>query len=411
MHTVGLCGMTTTPTPPESNESALDQLHRLLRRVTWSTRYLPVIDGFRFLAIASVVFFHMNDRVGQNIVGGEWLRKLFSFGNIGVQLFFMISGFVLALPFVRRYTQGGKPTLLKDYFLRRLIRIEPTYLINLLLLFFVFGMYAKCARIPAHFCGCGNDYSHLGWSMLYLHNIRYHNFSFINFVAWSLEIEIQFYILMPFLAWVFLRIPKAMLRRLVLVSVCIPFLVLQASQHQARFPHGLYLFDQIQYFLLGIVVADVFLNDWDQDAREGKTGSWFNDLIAILCWSGVPLVLAYSRYAARFAVPFLLFVAFLTSLRSVWVRRLFSNRWIAVFGGMCYTIYLYHPFLLSKVIPYFGGFAFKSYWMNLLLVMPVVFGSVLAISAVLFLLFEKPFMMLSWRRQRATDEPQGDAKA
>src|SRR5215207_5274847 len=111
------------------------------KRVTYSTSYLPEIDGLRFLAIFSVVVImhitgYMNVKFynDQLIAEGYWQRMVLGGGG-GVSLFFIISGFILSLPFAKWRLTGGRPVLLQNYYLRRLTRLEPPYVIALVIFF------------------------------------------------------------------------------------------------------------------------------------------------------------------------------------------------------------------------------------------------------------------------------------
>ena len=69
-----------------------------LRRITSSGDYIPEIDGLRFVAILSVVLYHLYGFL-PNSGAGLPLQPAVSHGYRGVNLFYVISGFVLALPF------------------------------------------------------------------------------------------------------------------------------------------------------------------------------------------------------------------------------------------------------------------------------------------------------------------------
>src|SRR2546422_10744629 len=56
-------------------------------------------------------------------------------GRYGVQFFFVISGFILGLPFATKYLKNGEDISLRKYFLIRLTRLEAPYLLNLLVFF------------------------------------------------------------------------------------------------------------------------------------------------------------------------------------------------------------------------------------------------------------------------------------
>jgi peptidoglycan/LPS O-acetylase OafA/YrhL len=139
-----------------------------LKRKTHSTSFIPEIDGLRFFAIITVVLFHLNTALSRNVglgsdlgisaLGGKetfinlgwWVVRL----DLGVKVFFAISGFVLALPFVRRaLLNEGKEISIKDYFVRRLTRLEPPFVVSLVLFFMVhlFVLHEKSAELWPHF--------------------------------------------------------------------------------------------------------------------------------------------------------------------------------------------------------------------------------------------------------------------
>ena len=187
------------------------RLRQRLLRITSSGRFIPEIDGLRFFAIGAVLLFHVNgyyrDKCGRTFdppLEQDPLYLLFNLGNIGVQLFFVLSGFILALPFAEHHLLGAPKVPLKGYYYRRLTRLEPPYIVNLLLLFSARVLLAGTALglLP-----------HLLASLFYVHSLTYGTWSRINFVAWSLEIEVQFYLLAPLLAWLF-AIPGRRLRRM-----------------------------------------------------------------------------------------------------------------------------------------------------------------------------------------------------
>src|SRR5205085_10364304 len=137
--------------PLPSTTSFTDWLVNKLSRVTSSGELIPEIDGLRFLAITSVLFHHLMSiylhRSGRSPVqvnslmdwsamdAQSWLVPLCYSGHFGVNLFFAISGFILALPFAKRSFADRPAPSLKNYYLRRVTRIEPPYAICLILFF------------------------------------------------------------------------------------------------------------------------------------------------------------------------------------------------------------------------------------------------------------------------------------
>ena len=112
------------------------------RRITSTGQFIPEIDGLRFLAIFSVYIYHLTGDVMRHSVSGyhqsvqsNGLFLVTQILNVGVPLFFVISGFILGLPFAESHRNLRKPVSLKKYFWRRVTRLEPPYFLCLLLFF------------------------------------------------------------------------------------------------------------------------------------------------------------------------------------------------------------------------------------------------------------------------------------
>ena len=188
-----------------------------LSRTTLSGDFVPQIDGLRFLAIMAVIAFHVGHYVSERsprpygaTLDRDPLYLLSTTGHVGVQMFFVISGMVVSLPFAKQWLAGGKKVSLKYYFLRRLTRIEPPYVIALVFWMLAFGISGKgVAPWPVML-------RHFPASLFYVHNAVYGTVSYVLPPAWSLEIEVQFYVIAPLLALVFV-IRGASLRRMVIL--------------------------------------------------------------------------------------------------------------------------------------------------------------------------------------------------
>jgi peptidoglycan/LPS O-acetylase OafA/YrhL len=357
-------------------------------RDTNSGHFIPEIDGLRFIAIASVVLFHLNWFITSKTGRSEEaipLSRFLSHGHFGVQLFFVISGFVIALPFARGHLCNGRIPRLRDYLLRRLTRLEPPYIINLiirfLLLTLVMGQSAR-QLLP-----------HLLASIGYLHNALYGEMSSVNFVAWSLEIELQFYLLAPLLAAVFMLRSKLARRvvLLLLISVC----SLSAATVAGSSRLSLSLLSAGQFFLTGFVLVDLYLTDWGE--RPGRSLSW--DLVSLAGWSAIILLLYLGGVAEAFVVVPILF-AYMAAFRGRMSNRFFRQPPIYSIGGMCYTIYLYHYSVISALIRPLLRFEFWGHfplWLELVVASALLLPVILVVSALLFVFIEKPCMKKDWQ--------------
>lgn len=164
---------------------------RQLQRVTSSGAYYAEIDGLRFIAIASVVAYHLNSYFGARDLDSEFGHRIESIisscvgnGHRGVEIFFAISGLVLALPFAAHYIVGEKSPNLRKYYLRRLTRLEPPYIISLLICF-------SYISYRLHEAGDFGGYLKSFFaSLVYSHNFVFPRgeLPLINPVTWSLEI-------------------------------------------------------------------------------------------------------------------------------------------------------------------------------------------------------------------------------
>jgi peptidoglycan/LPS O-acetylase OafA/YrhL len=368
---------------------------RNLRRVTTSGRFIPEIDGLRFVAIASVYLYHLNGHLlekGASFADGSITTRvvaLLAHSNNGVQLFFVISGFILGLPFASHFLRGEARVSLRAYFLRRLTRLEPPYVFCMVLLFTIGALSAgesAQGRLP-----------HLVASLLYSHNLVYASGSSINRVAWSLEVEVQFYLLVPAIAVLF-AIGDVRWRRGAIIGLILLAVVVRATLISAATPRlDLSIVGQLQYFLVGFLVADLYVcRDW-----RVSPGRRVWDWVSLVGWPA--LAILWTRSAAKtWLFPAFAFLLCCAALRGPQSRRVFSNTWLVTVGGMCYTIYLFHYLLISFV----GSRALKApagsdyavaYLLEFLLVTPAV---LIACSA-FFVLVERPCMQPDWPRRLA----------
>jgi len=386
------------PSPPISR--AVPQLspaevngHRWhLRRITSGGSWIPEIDGLRFVAISSVVLYHIYAQIlvksGHPVAVQAryaWLGTVAGNGDRGVRLFFVISGFILGMGFARQHLHLGKTVSLKKYFLRRVTRLEPPYILNLVFCAFVAFFYYHQAL----------DYMvpHLLASILYQHNLAYRTPSVINGVAWSLEVEIQFYILAPLIALLF-RISNATARRSVFLVVIALCGILQLLLHANATVAALTIVFYMQYFLTGMLLTDLYLT-----VRPRSGTHWMWDIVSLCGW---PIVFLVSRDFLWFhaILPFLIMPLYIAAFQGVIFRKFFSNFWIAIVGGMCYSIYLWHFFTigvffkLTRHLIVFHDFLLNFSVQVVALGIPIAVVSLLA-----YVMIERPCMDPAWPRK------------
>ena len=364
-----------------------------LSRVTSGGKFISEIDGFRFLAILPVVINHVSQRVERHAtvafdppLGQDPFFFWMSRGYVGIYVFFVISGFILSLPFASHNLLGTKKVRLGDYFVRRLTRLEPPYIIAMTIFFIVLLLQ----HVP--WSDLFPRYLH---SLTYTHNIAYLRWSKINPVAWTLEVEVQFYIMAPFLAMAFFRIRDRWIRRCTLMAVIILLVCIQQFFGWWDYPWSFFILGHLHYFMVGFVLADIYLLDW----KAGRSPQLFLDVVSVLCIVGL-FVFTDHDLASRLAYPVILFFLFYGAFRSVHVIQAFRNRWIVAIGGMCYTIYLIHLPMAEGFGKLAGKFPVTNHYIvNLLVQLPVFLVLLFAVSVVFFLAIEKPCMNKDWPKQ------------
>jgi len=297
-------------------------------------------------------------------------------------LFFVISGMILATPFARSMLLGSKPVSLRKYYMRRVTRLEPPYMVSMAVAVLGFSLFWH-KMIPGGF-------PHVLASAFYMHSLVFGTHSSVNPVAWSLEVEIQFYILAPLVMQSY-RIRRTGLRR-VLLLLTILLIVLAQNLFQASPRVELTILYYLQYFLMGLLVADIFVLD-----IERMKSSWIWDLMGVAALGAI-FWPAHTAVLPQALMPIPLGVLFIAAMRSYGLRRIFANEWIAVTGGMCYSIYLLHYGLIFMLYKVTKRAAVNSaeFFVNYPIQLLLITIPVMAICVVFFVLVERPCMDPNW---------------
>ncbi|HEX9512220.1 MAG TPA: acyltransferase [Puia sp.] len=145
------------------------------------------LDHLRTLAITLVFFFHY-----QLFQHPEWVRQAGSFGWTGVDLFFVLSGYLIAGQLFSRIAQG-KCLAMGEFYFKRAFRILPAYLV-ILTLYFCLPAFREREALPPL-------WKFLTFTQNFGLDLRQQG-TFSH--AWSLCIEEQFYLLLPLIMLTFL---------------------------------------------------------------------------------------------------------------------------------------------------------------------------------------------------------------
>lgn len=296
--------------------------------------YNPAIDGMRALAVLAVIVFHVD---GQLLPGGF----------TGVDLFFVISGFVISQSLAAR---GDRPlgTLLLDFYRRRVLRLLPALLLMLVVTFVLSALLIPRAWRNEQFDQTGMA-ALLGLSNFVLAGQEDSYFSpgadlnpFLH--TWTLGVEEQFYLVFPllFIAWLRGRQRFPALRWLLPV-VSLVSLLLAAWQSRAAPTTAFYLLPARFWEL----AAGALLYQW-MAARGGAPHG------RRLALPGLALLVAGVVVAPMLPLPFpgvaltvtgalLVLVAVSTEgAAASWYGRMLSWGPLTYLGRISYSLYLWH---------------------------------------------------------------------
>ena len=358
-----------------------------------SSQRVLALEGMRGVAALMVFFVHFYALLGLYSRPDSWLHEATHFagivGNVGVDIFFVISGFLMYGIVMR------KPTPFLTYFARRVRRLYPVFL-------FVFTLYVVLSylapvgsRIPPT-PKAAAEYLALNLAMLpgMLPMLP------LVLVAWSLSYEWFYYLILPLSIWG-LRLRRwAPVWRIVLVlAVCIAQYVLCTLQWSAHprlvmFGAGAVLWELATYY--GI------------SKSLGPRGELFAIALVIVAlgWMGFAtkyhLGLALNQAGIPSVNTPLLFLAFFgLSLYSLYydgiLKRFFSIDWLRWMGNISYSYYLIHGLTLhfiAKSMRYLIGTPILPAPLFLLMGVIALLVTII-VGALLFLAIEKPLSLAS----------------
>jgi peptidoglycan/LPS O-acetylase OafA/YrhL len=379
--------------------------------VASATTYLPELEGLRGVAMLLVLFFHTDAllRLLNPAGPAEWVSPVAAFvrngGDLGVGLFFVLSGFLLTLPFVGGASAPKTPSI-RRYLERRALRILPLYYVVVL----VATLYHTTQ--PADLLR-GLPY------LAFLNAVPGLTDPLLPFsgVWWSLATEAEFYIV--------LAIAVSLCRTAAGRLIAIGGLVAWAAGYAAwlagafrlatggQWALGFSLFGRAPFFLAGWAVALLFV-------RYGRVGRRPRSLVADLCVLCVTAVLAFvAQWVVSLGVsaqttPWHLYHVFEAALCAglLWllVATLTRFQWLLTswpmvqLGVLSYSMYVWHPAVMGFVIlaASRAGVPLTGWtWPTILTVAGAWLGCI-AVSVLTYRAVERPFLRRKERLQPAS---------
>jgi peptidoglycan/LPS O-acetylase OafA/YrhL len=307
------------------------------------------LGWLRGIASLLVCVYHLKLYIWKDEIPNK-LIALFSTGNFGVTMFFIISGFVIPYSmYVKKYSLSRFWKFLS----KRTVRIEPPYILYILI-FFAWDSYAQTQV-------WGHDYPQFQFKQFFL-NITYlapfFNVEWFNIIFWTLAIEFQFYILTGLVYDLLMKNPVYKFS-LFAVILAIGFVIPERLQT---------IFHYYIYFIVGFQSFLYF-------TKNIKIREFLITVIISLLY----IFFLKEKMAAYYAI-FTVAGIFLLN---------YNLKWPQFFGNISYSLYLTHGMIGGTVIMFTDHGLPKAFLFSVAL-----FNSII-IAWFYYSIIEKPFLTLS----------------
>lgn len=417
------------------------------------------LDGVRAIACLIVIVYHLTLVTTQDLPlwsstqFPQLVSALAYSGDTGVDLFFILSGFLLFMPYAKALLFDGNWPSMRKFYIKRALRILPAYYVTLVLMIIIFHPEAIQ---PQHL-----------WDLFTFFILVKDStplaFGLINGPFWTLAVECQFYVFLPILvlgiALIVRRKNDFPAQRLFLLALTLSGLIgwglfcryagIYVTMHPSRtfhLPHSLlnaaiflvygnptpgFHGRFIEDFALGMLISGffIFASQLGSQHLFNLWLRWLSPLllaVGLLCfvamaawkyhlekapqiWPIFNHTLLLYNYVGRFGFSIaygLFMVAVLFG--AGWLKRPFEWTPLRWFGIISFGLYMWHLLLLEAFTKYVTSHLYGHGWPNLVLYFMYwgwLFVFIIPCVLLLFALVEKPGIRLGERLTRKKPSP------
>ena len=340
---------------------------------------LARIESLRAIAALGVLAWHTRVRAGGTELSVP--DHLFVAGSLGVFLFFALTGYLLFLPFARASFADGEPIALGRYALNRALRILPLYWVAVVLLLIV----------QEHGGSAGEWWRF----MTFTENFSASTVGKVDLPLWSVVVEIQFYALLPLIAWGVVALARGSVGRaaVVVAALGVPSLLVWWTQVRGHVPGAnprwAYSLPATFFcFVPGMLLA---LAQLELGARSRLR----LPAPSVLLGAGVGLWVAASFKRLTLGQPLMAVAALLViaavvlPVRESRAARVLDARALGLVGLVSYSLYVWHDPILLSLAKHSGAGLAGLLALALVVCLAVAFAS--------YALIERPFLRLRRR--------------
>jgi peptidoglycan/LPS O-acetylase OafA/YrhL len=359
---------------------------------------VPALDGIRGIAILGVLVTHAVPRLPDTALG-YWFNQAMDTGAFGVDLFFVLSGFLITGVLL---DSKGAPGYFRNFYARRFLRLFPVYYLYLILI----ALFVPAIHHAVH--THMQDYNgNWLWYLLYACNLKPDHGLRDPYLGhfWSLAVEEQFYLVWPAFVLILSR------RRL--VYGCFSAIALAVALRLFFSWYGadwntIYRVTPMRLDALalgGLGAIALRSERWD---GRGPVLAWTallaGSALFLSCvlwgqstdWTAAPI----RTWGAFFLAAAFAGLVYLAARSDSGLSRVFSTRWLRMFGKYSYTIYVIHVLIANHVSWGAATLAKRTgpwpYWAELIcagIVVALSYG----IAALSWKYYENPILQLKKR--------------
>jgi len=333
--------------------------------------YFPNLNGLRFIAAFMVIIHHFVQMLTIFGYAHSNNQIIISIGGLGVELFFVLSGFLITYLLLTE-EKNTKQISIKDFYIRRVLRIWPLYYLIVILAFFVFP-HMKIFLIPLY---SEQMASNFGQSLLlfiiFLPNLVLQGFGIVvpyASQAWSVGVEEQFYLIWPVLMK-FFKNKLIVFFSVILLYLLMKFIGFRSIKHFLFWNDGLQLLRAfwdnflIDCMAIGGIFSYLLFSKHKILKILFHKSVFIITLLSILFFIGFSVEIPYVNKEV-YAVLFGVFILNLATNRNSGL--ILENKVFNYLGKISYGLYMYHVIAIVLCIQIFKYLGMLNYHIILFL--------------------------------------------
>jgi peptidoglycan/LPS O-acetylase OafA/YrhL len=385
-------------------------------------KYIPGLDALRGVSCLVVLFFH-----------SDYSTKFeapyvpFKGGFMGVDIFFVLSGYLITTILLNQFAQRSTINF-KNFYIKRILRLYPPILISVSL-FFIPLLFTDR---PAALSNIISLVTYTGDMAMVVQHFTHLPYPLASGHSWSLAVEEQFYLTFPLLLFLVLRYNSRKKQSnaiafFPLFLVLYFLVVIVSSIILGKWFYKFFLWRFFEIYL-GAFIAVIYSESFLKIAKDTAISSRVRNIVYKIYGNGIVLLMSMlfllvlvvypyqmplMNYLAQYNLHYVLFtiagsvlIVNIVYPRHPFLVKMFSNKILVFFGTISYGMYLYTPFVSEALdsILFHGKVPFENATMRIVIdVVKIVAGILFSYLSYTFI--EKKILRLKGRLEPKVGDP------